>query len=190
VEWVLEVAAASWQVVDVGTGSGCIALALARELQGATVTGVDVSDGALAVARSNAQVLGIDCGFLLLDILQANGEEFRGLDAVVSNPPYIPETEWKALEPHVREHEPALALRVPDGEPLLYYNKVSEASRRWLKPGGWLFFEVHEGFGEDVARLMERLGYGRVEVRRDMGGRVRMVAGQFTPADEKSGAPL
>jgi release factor glutamine methyltransferase len=179
VEWVIEVAGkeAAWRILDVGTGSGCIALALARELPRADVTGVDVSEEAIAVAEANAKELGIACRFLLLDVLTADQSAFQELDGIVSNPPYIPVAEWEGLEAHVREHEPALALTVPDAEPLLYYNKVCKLGKTWLKPGGWAFFEVHEGFGEDVAESMKGYGYEGVEVRKDLSGRIRMVAG-------------
>ncbi|MFN8393329.1 MAG: peptide chain release factor N(5)-glutamine methyltransferase [Bacteroidia bacterium] len=165
-------------IVDIGTGSGCIPLALAKNLPGAQVTGVDVSETALAIAKANAERLGIQCEFRLLDVLAASGDEFHSLDILVSNPPYIPESEWAALDAHVRDHEPALALKVPDASPLLFYIKVSQLGLTWLRPGGWLLFEIHENFGQETANMMRFTGYQDVEILPDLQGRDRIAVGK------------
>lgn len=180
VEWILQStdAQSPIQIVDVGTGSGCIALALAHARPAAAVTGIDVSPIALTIAQANAERLGIPCVFHNCDVLAATKDAFAGLDVLVSNPPYIPQSEYAQLAPHVRLHEPALALAVPDSDPLHYYIKVSELGRHWLRPGGWLYFEIHEGYGAEMVALLEGLGYVQVTLRQDMAGRNRMIAGQ------------
>jgi release factor glutamine methyltransferase len=180
VEWVIETfdPQSSIQIVDIGSGSGCIALALAKKFTQAQVQGIDVSDAALEIARLNAEKLDIACRFLKMDVLAATSADFTDLDVVVSNPPYIPQKEYLQLAPHVRLHEPALALEVPDTDPLHYYIKVCELGRHWLKRGGWLFFEIHEDFGPQMVALLHSHGYQNVELRKDMSGRDRMVAGK------------
>lgn len=165
-------------MVDVGTGSGCIALALAQAVPQSKVTGLDLSDLALASATANAERLRISCSFQKMDVLAATGDEFSGLAALVSNPPYIPESEWAELEPHVRDHEPELALKVPDESPLLYYIKVSQLGLSWLRPGGLLAFEIHASFGAEVAEMMRFMGFKEVEIIPDMQGRDRVVVGR------------
>ncbi len=166
------------RIMDVGTGSGCIVLALAKALPQAKVTGLDVSDAALEIAIDNAKQLNISCTFLKINIFEAMPDSFEHLDVLVSNPPYIPQSEYLGLAPHVRLHEPALALEVPDHDPLHYYIKVSELGRQWLKPGGGLFFEIHENFGKQMVALLQSQGYEQVELRKDLSGRDRMVAGR------------
>lgn len=182
VEWVLKSAdrSASLQIVDIGSGSGCIALALAQELPNAAVTGLEVSEGALRVAQANASHQGVSCTFVLMDVFTAANQRFQGLDILVSNPPYIPAQEWAQLDTHVRDHEPALALKVPDDDPLLYYRCITQLARHWLKQGGWLYFEVHEDFAAAVMGTLESTGFGHVEVRQDVSGRTRMVRGSAT----------
>lgn len=165
-------------IVDIGTGSGCIPLALAKLLPQAKLTAVDVSKEALEIAKGNSKRLGIECEFLLMDVLKATGGEFKSLDALISNPPYIPESEWATLDANVRDHEPSLALRVPDDSPLLYYIKVSELGLSWLRPSGWLLFEIHENYGKEVANMLHFLGYQEVEILRDLQGKDRVAVGR------------
>jgi release factor glutamine methyltransferase len=166
-------------VLDLGTGSGCIALAVAHSLPEALVVGVDLSDAAVSIATENARLNGITSKFRSLDMLAAGISEFEGVDLIVSNPPYIPESEWRSLDENVRAYEPSLALKVPDSDPLRFYHKVSERSRHWLKEEGWLFFEIHEQFGSEVEALLTGLGYASIETRKDMRGRDRMVCAQW-----------
>jgi release factor glutamine methyltransferase len=181
VAWVLERLRGNLApaVVDIGTGSGCIALAVAHSLPDALVVGVDLSEAAIQIAAESARTNGISCEFRCLDILAAGIYEFEGADLIVSNPPYIPESEWRSLEENVRGYEPSLALKVPDSDPLRFYHKVSERSRHWLKGEGWLFFEIHEQFGSEVRQLLEGLGYAAIEIRKDMNDRDRMVCAQW-----------
>lgn len=181
----VELTVKSWgqkpvSILDVGTGSGCIAITLALELGHlpTQITGWDVSEAALAVARKNAANLGAQVAFRQGDILMANPDEFEGLDIIVSNPPYVTQSEKAELAPNVRDHEPGLALFVEDHDPLLFYRKIAQLGKSWLKPGGMLFFEINERFGQETIDLLESMGYGQVELRKDLGGKDRMVWGR------------
>ena len=176
---VLRAAEAPW-VLDVGTGSGAVALALAHERPDAEVFAVDVSSGALAVAAGNADRLGLDVTFIEADALRpAFAEDVPPtFDLVVSNPPYVPEAERPALQVEVRDHEPAAALFVPDADPLVFYRALAGHAPRLLRPGGWLVAETHEDHGRAVAALWAEAGLEAVEVRPDLAGRDRIALGR------------
>jgi release factor glutamine methyltransferase len=181
VNWVIEVNRGNPapKIVDVGTGSGCISLALSHFAPDSIVSGIDISEAALEIARENADKLNLKCIFLLCDVLNAPSDLFSGLDVVVSNPPYIPATEWASLDENVLRYEPERALSVPDADPLLYYIKVCALAKTWLRPGGWLLFEIHESFGAEMRLLLETNGFKDVEVRKDLSGRDRMAGGRW-----------
>ncbi len=169
-------------ILDVGTGSGCIAVTVALELGGRVhVAGIDVSEAALEIARKNAAKLGATVTFRQGNMLQAAPDEYEGLDIIVSNPPYVTQSEKEELAPNVRDHEPGLALFVEDHDPLLFYRKIAQLGKSWLKPGGMLFFEINERFGQETLDLLESLGYEAVELRQDLGGKDRMVRGRKRP---------
>ena len=171
------------EILDIGTGSGCIPVTLSLEVEGVKVMGVDVSPEALKIALYNNKVCGGKATFRELDILTANPEEFSGLDMIVSNPPYVLESERAVMHMNVLDHEPAMALFVPDEDALVFYRKILELGRSWLKPGGWVFFEINEGRGKEMLELMGELGYGEAEVRKDLGGRDRMARCQLPQVD-------
>ncbi|MDX5478012.1 MAG: peptide chain release factor N(5)-glutamine methyltransferase [Cyclobacteriaceae bacterium] len=166
------------RILDIGTGSGCIPISLALEMQDAEVYGVDISDEALEMAERNNLVLHACVKFQKLDILT---EEipWTGLDIVVSNPPYVRYSEKEMMHRNVLEHEPHLALFVFDEDPLLFYREIAHKARRALKPGGKLYFEINEALGADTKKLMEGLGYSQVRVLKDLNDRDRMVVGVF-----------
>ncbi|MDI6873616.1 peptide chain release factor N(5)-glutamine methyltransferase [Candidatus Solincola sp.] len=170
-------------VVDVGTGSGCIALSLARECPAAVVHATDVDPRALSVARENACRLGMDgvVRFHLGDCLSALPDTLRGaLDLVVSNPPYVREEDLEALPPEVREHEPRSALVAgPRGTEV--HEKLLGEATYWLAPGGWLLMEGGEDQVGDLAGLARDMGYVAVRVHEDLNGRPRMVEARLTP---------
>jgi release factor glutamine methyltransferase len=183
VAWILsEQQAQAWKGMDIGTGSGCIPITVMAESDRARMIGVDVSEAALEVARLNAKQMDINTPFSHFDILQWKPEDFGNLDVIVSNPPYIPEREAKALAERVRDHEPGLALFVPNNDPLIFYQRISEAAAHWLKPGGKLYFEIHEDYGKEVMALMEGLGFVELVLKKDMQGKDRMVRGRKTGA--------
>ena len=161
-------------LLDVGTGSGCIAVTLKRRMLLWQVDAFDISADALAVAARNARRHGVEVRFRLCDILQPYpGDE--QWDVVVSNPPYIPEREKAHMARQVLAHEPARALFVPDGHPLLFYEHIGAFAWRHLSAGGRLYFEIHYDAGAAVVELLRSLGFAEVELRRDLAGHDRMV---------------
>ncbi|SDY17819.1 peptide chain release factor N(5)-glutamine methyltransferase [Hymenobacter psychrophilus] len=170
------------QVLDVGTGSGCIPLALAARLPGARFTAVDVSAEALAVARRNAVRCGVTIDFQQVDILAAVPVLAGPLDVLVSNPPYVLESERALMRPNVLAYEPATALFVPNHDPLLFYRRIAQLGRALLGPGGVLYFEINEQFAAETEGLLRGLGYAAVVSHEDIFGRARLVRATWTGA--------
>ena len=184
-----------FKLLDIGTGSGCIAVALAKKLKEAEVEAWDVSDDALEIARENAKRNGVQVKTSKVDVLDINANSNSQLSTVnfqlstltshlspltsyniiVSNPPYICEEEKAEMERNVLEHEPRLALFVPDDDPLLFYRRIAELGLSLLKEKGLLFFEINRRFGEEVVKMLQGKGYREVELRQDMFGNDRMV---------------
>jgi release factor glutamine methyltransferase len=164
-------------VLDVGTGSGCIPLALCQALQPTRVVAVDVSAAALAVARRNAIRYGCEIDFQELDILTRTptGLPARSLDVLVSNPPYVLENERPRMRPNVLNYEPATALFVPNQDPLLFYRRIAELGITLLRAGGGLYFEINEQYAAEVVALLAALGYVGAAAHQDMFGKNRMV---------------
>lgn len=159
-------------VLDLATGSGCIAIALARTLPFARVEAVDISDGALRVATANARSLGVKVKFIEADLLKWEPQP-DSFDIIVSNPPYIGLSERAAMEPTVKDYEPAEALFVPDAYPLLFYKPIAHMAARALRPGGALYLEINPLHAAAVAALLADAGLTGVETRPDMYGRIR-----------------
>ncbi|MBA9078517.1 peptide chain release factor N(5)-glutamine methyltransferase [Rufibacter quisquiliarum] len=165
------------RLLDIGTGSGCIPITLAAELEQAHVWGLDVSGDALEVAKRNALELGQRVEWLQQDILrEVPGLPPHSLDAVISNPPYVLEQEKELMRENVLHHEPHLALFVPNEDPLLFYRRIAEVAQRLLKPGGRLFFEINEQFAQETVAMLQAQGYSEARVRTDLRGKERMVA--------------
>lgn len=158
--------------LDIGTGSGAIAIALSRNLPYSQVTAVDISSAALRVAQENGKALGTKITFLQEDIFKWDPKE-ESFDIIVSNPPYIPEEEKAGMEDNVLKYEPGLALFVPDEDPLRYYRRIAELSATALKPGGHLYFEINPRFASQLTCLLESLGYKDVTVSRDSRNQLR-----------------
>ncbi|HNS42119.1 MAG TPA: peptide chain release factor N(5)-glutamine methyltransferase [Taishania sp.] len=178
VDWIVSKAPNATTIVDVCTGSGCIALALKSKCPAAKVVGVDVSIDALNLAKENAKKTQLEVGFLQLDVLQqALPMDSKSIDVMVSNPPYVLENEKLQMANHVLDFEPALALFVPNNDPLLFYKKIVHEATQKLKTGGFLFFEINEQYGNDVATLLNQSGFHSVEIKQDLQGKDRMVAG-------------
>ena len=165
-------------IVDLGTGSGCIALALQRAFPRAKVTGVDVSPDALAIARSNGALHGLAVKWVLADLRDPDLLLPDGTDLVVSNPPYVPLSEAPSLSEHVREHEPGLALFVPDDDPLLFYRRIAAAAIRSLVDGGRIAFEGHYRHAAQVGDLLRQHGFRNVRVEADLSGLPRFILAQ------------
>lgn len=168
-------ASASPKVLDIGTGSGCIAITLQLDMPESKVTAWDISADALDVARENAQQLGANVNFVKLDALNAKHE--GEWDVIVSNPPYICEKEKKDMAVNVLEHEPHTALFVPDADPLLFYRAITRLAVQTLNKGGRLYFEINPIYADDTCRMMQAEGMTAVELRSDMYGKQRMAKG-------------
>lgn len=161
------------RILDVGTGTGCIAISLAAEMVNVDVTAWDISQKALELARSNAQQLLVKVNFEQIDVLSWSGE--RTFDLIVSNPPYIPLSERPDMDKNVTDFEPELALFVPDEDPLLFYRIIAGLGKRCLTKSGKLYLEIHEQFGEKVKDLLINYGYTQVTLIRDLHGKDRVV---------------
>lgn len=165
-------------ILDIGTGSGCIAITVALALPQARVTAWDISTDALAIAAGNAHRLGASVRFEHQDALSAPDDEERW-DVIVSNPPYICDRERADMSDNVLSYEPELALFVPDSDPLLFYRAIARYASKALKPGGRLLFETNTAYAHEVAQVMANEGFTAIEVRNDCFGKPRMVKGAF-----------
>lgn len=164
-------------ILDVGTGSGCIAIALAVNLPGTGVTGIDISDGALAVAKENAILNKVTVSFLKTDILNFDIQSLKRAEIVVSNPPYIRESEKKYIASNVLDFEPHTALFVPDSDPLKYYLATLNLAEFILLQGGKIYFEINEAMGEEMTQLLNSKNYSGIEIINDLNGKKRIIKG-------------
>jgi len=166
----------SVRILDIGTGSGCIPLAIKKEFEEAEVVGWDVAESALQQAKVNAEHLQLLVQFQQQDLFEWE-QNLEKWDVIISNPPYVLESEKQEIMPHVLNHEPALALFVPDEDPLLFYKIIAEMAKNRLNDGGSLFFEINQAFGKEVQEMLENKGFKYVEVMKDFRGKDRMVVG-------------
>ena len=174
VEWIASEAAGYGSILDIGTGSGCIAVSLAQKLPQSKVTAWDISNDALAVAAENSKANGQAVTFEQVDILayEPTGKQF---DIIVSNPPYIKENEKSAMHSNVLDWEPHTALFVPDNDPLLFYRAIAEKGLFMLTPGGKLYFEINRAHGKETMEMLAALGYTNIELRKDFAENDRMI---------------
>jgi release factor glutamine methyltransferase len=169
----------SQKLLDVGTGSGCIPVSLKKKLPDSDITSIDVSEDALNVAKKNAAGLGTEIHFLHTDFLnEENWKQLPVFDIIVSNPPYIKQSEHSSMSKNVTAFEPSLALFVPDEDALLFYRKIALFAKTHLSKQGSVFLEINEALGKETAALYESEGYV-VELRKDMQGKERMVKGNL-----------
>lgn len=175
VDWIVTsyMAAPQLRILDIGTGSGAIAIALKKHLPQASLTAIDISEGALAVAQQNAKRHGVVITFLQQDIL---GVEDLGIsyDIIVSNPPYVRELEKKEMHANVLDYEPSLALFVPDDNPLLFYEKIAEIAAQNLTEGGALYFEINQYLGKQTLEMLHKKGFKALP-RKDLNDNDRMI---------------
>lgn len=164
-----------FSVLDIGTGSGCIACTLAAQWPQAKVTGWDISAKALEVARRNAQRMGVDISFEQRDMLNQPYNEFGLWDVVVSNPPYVCDSEADDMEPWVLDYEPETALFVPDDDPVMFYLQISNYAQSALKEGGRLYFEINPRFDEAIEDILLGLGFDDIRLKEDQFGKTRFM---------------
>lgn len=163
-------------ILDIGTGSGCIPIALKHKLPAARVTSCDISDSALQVAMQNAARLGATIDFHLLDFLREDTwASLDAYDVIVSNPPYIPFGEKEALDKNVRDFEPHTALFVPSDDALLFYRRIAVFGKTHLKPEGAIYCELHRDYAVETKNFFAAMGYNNLELRKDMDGNLRML---------------
>lgn len=166
-------------ILDIGTGSGCIAISLAKNIADAEVFAIDVSDKALATAKKNAEVNEVNVKFLLKNILETADLEDQ-FDIIVSNPPYVRNLEKAEIKPNVLEYEPHLALFVEDNDALLFYRRIAELAKKNLNANGKLYFEINQYLGKETVKLVENLNFKNVKLIKDIYGNDRMISCEKT----------
>ncbi len=165
------------RILDIGTGSGCIAISLARLFPESEVHASDISEKALEVAEHNLLINNVSVSLFQDDIISGKPEIFNDafFDCIVSNPPYVLDSERQYMAVHVLEHEPATALFVPDDDPLLFYRHIARKAHRWLKPGGLLYFEINEKMGKACSEEIVKAGFSNVVIYLDIHGKERFL---------------
>ncbi|MCZ8196784.1 MAG: peptide chain release factor N(5)-glutamine methyltransferase [Flavobacterium sp.] len=173
------------KILDIGTGSGCIAISLAKNLPNAQVSAIDVSEKALATAQKNAEINNVNVNFIQADILKvddlenlptSNIQHPTKYDVIVSNPPYVRNLEKSEIKPNVLEYEPHLALFVEDNDALLFYRKIAELAKKSLTENGKLYFEINQYLGKETVELLENFGFKNVILKKDIYGNYRMIS--------------
>lgn len=176
VDWAIDSIQSSnaQSVLDIGTGSGCIAISLAYTFPKATIKAIDISESALQIAKQNAKQHQVTVGFECVNILE-NYNTKDTYDLIISNPPYVADSEKKQMNANVLDHEPHQALFVPDSDPLLFYNTIGSFASQHLSNKGLLFFEINEQYGKSVIALLKKLEFHDIELRKDFRGKDRMI---------------
>lgn len=175
VDWIVKENSGSPYILDMGTGSGCIAISLSKKLPEGMVTAWDISTEALAIARRNNEKLQAKVVFEQQDILSYCSDSEAVFDVIVSNPPYITESEKQEMDANVLEWEPSQALFVPDDDPLRFYRRIALLGRKLLKAEGKLYFEINRAYGDETVRMLEETGYKDIRVLKDQFGNTRIV---------------
>ncbi len=175
VRWVVDECPTAQRVLDIGTGSGAIAVSLAKLLPQAEVAAMDISEVALDYASRNAAANGVRVRVVQGDALSDWASAFEELDVVVSNPPYVPASDRASMHRNVRDYEPELALFVPDDDLLRFYRSIADGATRALRTGGALYFEIYEGAAEQMIEMLTERGWTDIELRRDFNDKNRMI---------------
>jgi release factor glutamine methyltransferase len=186
VQWILETMKGSQpqRVLDIGTGSGCIPITIKNERPDSKLFAIDISPDALAVAQANAHINNVDVKFVEADILNLQAAEIlnQTYHIIVSNPPYVTETDKLQMHTNVTDFEPHTALFVSDTNPLIFYKSITEFASVHLFPGSYLFFEINESYGMETLEMMKRKGFVNAELRQDLMGKDRMIRAQLPNA--------
>ncbi|MBR8534796.1 peptide chain release factor N(5)-glutamine methyltransferase [Carboxylicivirga sediminis] len=179
VDWILKDNHQPKSLLDIGTGSGCIALSLKAHWPDTRVTAWDISDKALETAATNARRLKQEVIFEKVDVLNCTSSD-RQFDCIVSNPPYVRELEKTMMEANVLNYEPSSALFVSDSDPLIFYRTIARLATQILSPRGYLYFEINEYLAKEMTELLRDTGYSNIECRKDINGKDRMMKAQLT----------
>ncbi len=178
VDWIIKENPDTYnRILDIGTGSGCIAISLAKNLPESVVYASDISSEALTVTKKNSKLNTVDIQIMQLDILNSDTQLNEKFDIIVSNPPYITEKEKKLMHKNVLDFEPELALFVSDNNPLLFYKAIIDFGMNHLNPGGKIYFEVNESFGKETALLLEERAFRDISLKKDINGKDRILRG-------------
>ena len=179
VDWVIETLGnRNLSILDLCSGSGCIALALKSFFKNSEIVGLDISDDAVSLARENAIETELNVDFQRVDVLNDHLEDFRDYHVWISNPPYIPIKERSQMQNNVLHYEPGIALFVEDEDPILFYRLIGEKAMLNLNPMGYLFLEIHELFDVEVVSFLESIGFVNIQLRKDLQGKARMIRAQ------------
>lgn len=178
VSWIIKETPQGAKILDIGTGSGCIAIAIAHNMPDCKITAWDISDAALATAQKNCIANSVNIHIEQCNILTYTPLENEKFDIIVSNPPYIKESEKSSIEPNVLRWEPHIALFVPDSDPLIFYRTIAQKAQTMLRSGGKLFFEINRAHGDDTVQLLKTLGYCNIKLRKDFADNDRMIKAQ------------
>jgi release factor glutamine methyltransferase len=177
VEWIVELNKSTdkkLKILDIGTGSGCIAISLAKNLPNAAVFAIDVSKGAIDTAKRNAVLNAVNVTFMYKDVLKVDVLKYE-YDIIVSNPPYVRILEKAEIKKNVLDYEPHLALFVEDNDPLLFYKKIASIAKSNLKENGQLYFEINQYLGKEMTDMLENMNFKNVQLRKDIYGNDRMI---------------
>lgn len=177
VEWIIESTNSSDKpsILDIGTGSGCIAICLGKEISKSQITAVDISKEAIETARKNAEIHQINIDFQIADALSPESLPKHKFNIIVSNPPYVRQSEKKQMKNNVLGYEPHSALFVDDNDPLIFYREIAKYAFMHLEENGQLFFEINEAFAEDCKDLMTQIGFTEILIKNDLRGKNRML---------------
>ncbi len=165
------------KIADIGTGSGCIAISLAKNLNKAFIYALDNSSDALSLTRRNSKLNNVEIHIPHFDIFNMQNQIDEIFDIIVSNPPYVTEKEKKLMHPNVLNYEPVEALFVPDNDPLIYYRGIINFAQTYLKKGGKLYFEINENYGMETAMLLEKKNFYDIQLKKDINEKYRMLRG-------------
>lgn len=164
-------------ILDIGTGTGCIPLALKKQWKSAEIVGIDIEKDALLLAKENAETLDLSVQFYLADALKLTEFSKQKWDIIISNPPYIPLSDKATMQRHVVDYEPHSSLFVSDNDPLLFYNAIAQYAMQYLTKYGQLYFEIHENYAHSVVDLLKNIGFNNVVLKEDLEGKPRMIKG-------------
>ena len=179
IDWIIKEYSFIKSILDIGTGSGNIPISLKKNIPTSVVFSIDISESAINIAKENAKLNDVEINFILKDIRDSENTNDLGLfDIIVSNPPYVCESEKKLMQKNVLDFEPHSALFVEDNEPLIFYDKISNFAMDHLSKNGLLFFEINECFGIDVSNMLENKGFTEIELKKDLNNKDRFIKGK------------